>query len=79
MKPVLVGEVVRHAKPSCKSCHGTGAVARWAYLDANNQTRKEEVCRCARKRFLKANADKLEIPSEGNWHWKEPPAGAVAL
>jgi hypothetical protein len=71
MKPVTVGEVVRHAKSSCKSCHGSGAVAQWVYLDANNQTRREEVCRCARKRFLKANREKISIQGESDWQWKE--------
>ena len=74
MKPVTVGEVVRHAKPSCKSCHGTGAVAIWAWVDANNQTRVETVCRCARKRFLKANQDLIDTSTEKNWQWKEAAA-----
>jgi hypothetical protein len=70
--PVTVGDVVKCAKPACKSCHGTGAVASWVYLDANNQTRKEEVCRCARKRFLKKHSAEIVIEGERDWKWKDP-------
>lgn len=73
MKSVTVGEVVACAKPSCKSCSGTGAVALWVWIDANNQTRKEEVCRCARKRFLKANSEKI-VMADKDWKWKEAAA-----
>lgn len=69
MTPVTVGEVVRHAKPSCKSCHGTGAVAEWVYLDPNNRTRREAVCRCARKRFLKAHSADVDTADQ-QWKWK---------
>jgi hypothetical protein len=67
----------REARPRCKSCHGTVGErearlqASWVYLDANNQTRKEEVCRCARKRFLKKHSAEIVIEGERDWKWKE--------
>lgn len=70
MRSVTIGEVVRCAKPSCKSCHGSGAVAFWAYTSPSTQQRKEEVCRCARKRFLKANSEKITM-ADNDWRWKE--------
>jgi RecJ-like exonuclease len=75
MRPVTVGEVVRCAKPSCKSCHGTGAVAIWAFVDANTQKRREDVCSCARKRFLKANSAKVDT-ANNDWQWKEEEVAA---
>jgi hypothetical protein len=69
MTPVTVGEVVRHAKPGCKSCNGSGAIARWFWLDIQTQQRREEICRCARKRFLKKHDGKIETAG-GDWKWK---------
>jgi hypothetical protein len=70
--PVTVGEVTSHAKPSCKSCHGSGVIAKWTFVNPSNQTRREQPCGCARKRFLKKHSEKLDLSGgEWNWQWKD--------
>jgi hypothetical protein len=61
---------VREARLQVLSWDRSGG-ASWVYLDANNQTRKEEVCRCARKRFLKKHSAEIVIEGERDWKWKE--------
>lgn len=70
MKPVTVGDVLSCAKGKCKSCHGTGVLRVWDFVNENTQTRTERVCGCARRRFLKKNADKVDTKQEP-WSWKE--------
>lgn len=70
MRSVTVGEVVSCAKLKCKSCHGSGAIAKWTFVDSNTQVRKEQVCGCARKNFLKKNSALVNTDNQ-DWQWKE--------
>jgi len=67
LRPVTSGEVMRFAKPRCKTCCGRGM---FMVSRAQTRTTRLELCGCAESRFLKSNRAALtHNPDTGEWFW----------
>lgn len=68
VNPVLNEQVLAFLKKNCRHCFGEGWVRAWIYLDEDTQMRQRMVCKCARGRFLKANAKRVrEVGGKLEW------------
>jgi hypothetical protein len=68
-KPILVGDIRKHAKRDCRYCWGRGLIVE----DPPGKQREERLCGCAVQRFFKSNLDALSVDGEG-WKWRSDDA-----
>jgi hypothetical protein len=66
---VSMADVIAHAKPGCKWCHGRGAYNVVARKGLEGAT--VEVCNCAARRFLRRNPDVTHDPINQTYHWPQ--------
>lgn len=72
--PVPDDDIAKHAKSKCVTCLGRGKIS---MRSPGSDKSRLIVCRCALKRFLLVNRDKLSVGRDRQLYYRNLPEGAV--